>query len=433
MSRNVTLLERGAFGSSRMERRSIGLRIDVLAAALIVGLVAGADARAAEPCDARSDDKPRKDPEASLTLPRIGGWIMLADGVTLIVAIPEKAQLAYIDTLADKEIKRIDLPFKPDLLAGQGKYLFASVSGASAIHVLEVGSGVDRKEIHLPAGPVTGLACHRERGPLFASIPDPTLAGAIVAVDPNSGTIAYAGVMLPNHTDPKKVGGLTLAADPTNAEGLYSLVPLAAGRHATPGLGVWRVVIQSIVPYRPYSGPPYKPPHHDPQAMPAGMVAVVGDYRHSERIAKTSSMVHASPDGKRVGIIDIDEKGVAVLSAQNFNERFGMMDCPSVSDFAFHPVLDLAVAEGEGSGRKKERALYLFNGKSLAEVTQFPLGHGSSDDADKNGRLLTFAGRGTKLVYFDGSHGKRLRFFPLALTEKDQAVLEKAYNPPHKR
>src|SRR5262249_51659397 len=55
-----------------------------------------------------------EDPERALALPSIGGWAMLADGVTLIVALPDQKQLAYIDTVANKELKRVNLPFEPN-------------------------------------------------------------------------------------------------------------------------------------------------------------------------------------------------------------------------------------------------------------------------------------------------------------------------------
>jgi hypothetical protein len=412
MSRTVIRLERGAW-------------VHILAAAsLIAGLSAGA---VAGPSGADPED-----PEGSPDLPRIGGWVMLADGVTLIVALPERAKLAYVDTLAEKEIKRVDLPFKPDLLAVQGKRLFASVSGGSAIHVLDLDSGVDRGALHLPEGPATGLACNPSKGPLFATLPDPTMAGAAVVIDPITGAIAYTGHMVPNAMDPRKVAGLTLAVDPSNADGFYTLAPWAGGRHATPGRTLVKATIRSPVPYRPYAGPPFKPPHHDPQAMPAGLVAPASEYATYPRVARADSMVHASGNGKLVGVIDFDGNGVSVLLGRNPGEKVGMMDCPSTSDFAFHPALDLAAAEGDGPPRKKERTLYLFNGKSLAEVARFPLGHGPPDD-EPNGRLLTFGGRGTKLVYYDASRGKRLRFFPIELTEKDRETLDRAYASPHAR
>src|SRR5271170_3565037 len=88
-----------------------------------------------------------EDLNVELALPRIGGWVVLPDGVTLIVALPDDEKLAYIDTVAGKELKRVKLPFKPDRLAVQGKRLFASVEGVGSVHVLDLESGADRKAI----------------------------------------------------------------------------------------------------------------------------------------------------------------------------------------------------------------------------------------------------------------------------------------------
>jgi hypothetical protein len=38
---------------------------------------------------------------------------MAPDAVRLIVAIPEKAELIYFDTVTDKEIKKVQVDFKP--------------------------------------------------------------------------------------------------------------------------------------------------------------------------------------------------------------------------------------------------------------------------------------------------------------------------------
>jgi hypothetical protein len=369
--------------------------------------------------------------------------------LTLIVALPDKAQLVYVDTVDEKEIRRVDLPFKPDLLAVQGKQLFASVYGGNSIHSLDLSTGVNRKELRLPAGPLTGLACNHAKGPLFASIPDPTKVGAVVAISPTTGALAYTAHNLPSPPpmppmnrftaqgpihplEPKKVAALTIAADPSNPEGFYSIVYITGGRHATHGVGVLRVGVRDATPYRPYSGPPYKPSFNDPQAIPVGLIALADRFQTSPMVGTVNTAVHASGDGRHVGILDLGGNGITLLSSQNLDEKIGMMDCPHASDFAFHPVLDLAVAEGDESVHKKDRAFFLFNGKSLVEVARFPLGHGPSQEDNPNGRLLTFGGRGTKIVYYDPSRGHRLRFFPLSLSEKDKETLEKAFHPGHK-
>ena len=104
----------------------------------------------------------RDNPTASLLLGSSpGGWAMSPDGVTLIVALSDVAQLVYIDTETSKEIKRIDLPFKPGVLAYQGKRLFVAVQGASLLNILDLDTGAVKKEVKIPDGTVTDVPTPR--------------------------------------------------------------------------------------------------------------------------------------------------------------------------------------------------------------------------------------------------------------------------------
>src|SRR5207302_1306354 len=84
--------------------------------------------------------------QALFPLPPPGGWVMTPDNVTLIVSLPEQAQLVYFDTVASKEMKRVDLDFQPGALALQGTTLFAAARGASLVYALELESGKVKKE-----------------------------------------------------------------------------------------------------------------------------------------------------------------------------------------------------------------------------------------------------------------------------------------------
>src|SRR5262249_44953202 len=94
-----------------------------LAGLLLVALAASA---AAEPIDG-----------VMLPLPAPGGWVMMPDGVTLIVSQSEKGQLVYFDTVAEQETKRIDVDFKPGAMAVQGNTLYVGAKGASMVHALD--------------------------------------------------------------------------------------------------------------------------------------------------------------------------------------------------------------------------------------------------------------------------------------------------------
>src|SRR5437867_4247626 len=65
----------------------------------------------------------------------IADAVMSADNKTLIVSVPEKAELVYYDTLTEKEVKRVEVEFQPSALARQGDLLFAARKGAATIFV----------------------------------------------------------------------------------------------------------------------------------------------------------------------------------------------------------------------------------------------------------------------------------------------------------
>ena len=75
--------------------------------------------------------------QASFKTPLVGGLIMSADNQTLIVSLPSAGTLAFYDTLADKETKKVEVEFQPTSLAVQGSKLFAAAKGSAIIRVLD--------------------------------------------------------------------------------------------------------------------------------------------------------------------------------------------------------------------------------------------------------------------------------------------------------
>jgi hypothetical protein len=114
-----------------------------------------------------------------------GGWAMTPDNVTLIVSQPEKAQLAYFDTVADRELQRVDLDFKPGALALQGDTLFVAAQGGSQIYALDRATGKVKKQYNLGGQAVSQLACHPSQGMLYAT----TNAFGVYSIDPASGAV----------------------------------------------------------------------------------------------------------------------------------------------------------------------------------------------------------------------------------------------------
>lgn len=109
----------------------------------------------------------------------------------------------------------------------------------------------------------------------------------------------------------------------------------------------------------------------------------------------------------------------AAFSAENLASRAG--EAPSGTNMAFHPVLNLGVLNKQG------REIQLFNPRSLVGGKTFTVAKG----ADARPLLVTFGGKGTKVVLWNGDNAKNpqegLHFLPLELTAADRAALAKVY------
>ena len=79
--------------------------------------------------------------EVKFDLPAMGGGAVSPDGTTLVVSLPAKAELVYIDTVAGKEVKRVSVDFKPTQLAWGDKVLFAGQKDSGVVHVLDAETG----------------------------------------------------------------------------------------------------------------------------------------------------------------------------------------------------------------------------------------------------------------------------------------------------
>jgi hypothetical protein len=380
-----------------------------------------------------------------LPLPNIGGWVLLSDGVTLIVALPEQSKLVYIDTVANKELKRVPLPFQPNRLAVQGKHLFASAQGASVVHVLDLDSGADRREIKLPGGFVVDMACHRQKGLVYASM---SSQGKILAIDPNAGSAAVTGedhspllgsVMLPPGyrlpaSDPAPgVGmGRFLAVDPKNASTLYASY-LNAGEKWHEGtretwsyLGLKKFTVKGRMEVNPRN----MWQRGNSSILPAGRFwpfQVIG-INAKVRLSGSFYPLSFTSDGKNMGITDGHQW--ELLSTADLKSRTGTVACSGAADLAFHPVLDLAAVEGDNgaAGDSRRTVLNLFNSKSLTEIGKITLSAGPFTNSPPAGRLLTFGAQGTRLLYYDWLAGGYLRSFPLTLIAPEVEALAKAYH-----
>jgi hypothetical protein len=346
-------------------------------------------------------------PAGPFALPELAGWAMAPDGKTLVVASGSSGQLVYLDTAAGKEGLHVEVNFQPACLAVQGDNLIAAAKGSGDLHVLDFKTGKERRAIKLGGTGFVGLACHPERGHVYAAAQD----GWICAADVKAGTgwkTAGQGTMLA--VDP--AGGFVYAATQR---------PISH-----------RLVVQQVGPQTQV------------RVRQTGLVASLAKYQVSGRelvLAGTSRegaintrMIAVSADGKRLavvgggGIQGPDRRrmyAIPVYDTANLENRVGVIDTDAFpNNAAFHPVLNLGVAERSGG------TLTVFKASSLAKVsTQQVPGAGASPGPT----LLAFGGRGTKIIYGctggRGGPGARIYMMPLELTEQLRQALRAAKWP----
>jgi hypothetical protein len=114
--------------------------------------------------------------QAKFDLPGMGGFAVSADGSTLVVSLTAKAELAFFDTGAAKETKRVKVEFQPTQLAWGEKALFAAQKGSGVVHVLDAKTGKEVAKGNSD-GPVRNLVV--VKGYCFAS----TSNRAVYAID----------------------------------------------------------------------------------------------------------------------------------------------------------------------------------------------------------------------------------------------------------
>ncbi|AWM41905.1 hypothetical protein GobsT_69710 [Gemmata obscuriglobus] len=337
-----------------------------------------------------------------------GGWAITADGTTLVVSQPEKGELVYFDTVAEREVKRVTVDFKPGPMALQGDALYVGAKGASVVHVLDAKTGKPRKEIELGGEAVAHLACHPTKGPVYAS----SATYQVFSIDP--ATV--------KGTKTKAVGYF-LAVDPTDGGTLFTGVqpPLDETEvfvQDLPG-GKIRVFVDTwgrrafVLKYTADVKGGLKLASAQPNAaVNAYSLAVTPD---GKKVMMTSGGGWRPPAGGGTGGGYV----CAAFNTDRLESRVG--EAPSGTNMAFHPVLNLGVLNQNG------RVLQLFNPKSLVAGKAFEVAKG----ADARPLLVTFAAKGTKIVLWNGDNPQNplegLHFLPLALTAADRAALEKAY------
>jgi len=387
-------------------------------------------ALSAVPALAQVDVKLDATNSTTLPLPAPGDWVLSPDGETLIVSSPKTAEIIYIDTSKEKEVKRVKVNFQPATLALRGSSLYAVAKGSSLLYVLDAQTGQSKEQIRAPGDTLVQLACHPSAGPLFATndqfevlalkmgtskLEKTEAQGNFLAVAPK-GDFLYTGTQKP----------------------IKDVLVLSRGPRNSVNVGVAKTNINStIVKYS------LKAEKMEPVAM-KGNAAING------------RALAVSPDGQKIALVGAGGMqgkngkhvyAIAVYDTSDLETQLGQVETGAYpADVSFHPVLDLGVAEKFGGGRE----LLLLDARSFAVIKTmaFKTRGGASESG-----LLTFGGRGTKLIYYPpgspaasrnspGRVGSRARsgagqdqqgqlyLIPLELTDDQKAELAKAFPPP---
>jgi hypothetical protein len=346
---------------------------------------------------------------SSLDLPSLGGGVMLDDDQTLVVSIPSEGQLFYVDTSAEKLQRQVGLEFQPTCLAVQRKKLFAAVRGAAVIHILNAATAEQVTEICLPGEPVQALACHRTQGLLYAA----NTQNEVYAIDAKSHAVTKTDAI-----------GQLLDIDPTGGRFLYTAVQKPIQdvilMEERPGSEVRISLAQAhiravMLKYAVHQQGLKLVSANDNPADNGRALAVSGD---GKRIAMAGGGGWRPRNDLRRSYV------ITVFDAGNLHTMLGQIETgPYPGGIAFHPLLPLGAAFRHGH----DPGIILFDAKSLVRKAVYPVSRAGVT------ALLTFGGRGTKLVY--GSQplipGRTepcvLEFFPVEITDNDKKVLQQAY------
>jgi hypothetical protein len=333
-----------------------------------------------------------------------GGWALTPDNVTLIVSQPDQAQLVYIDTVADKLIKKVDMDFKPGALAMQGDTLWAAAKGGAQVFALDAATGKVKKEFNTGGDAIQEMACDPKTGPIFAS----TASYKVMAIDMEGVT-------------PTRARGHFLAVGPECKFLITGIQPPLDWNDFKviegPG-GTIRVI-------------------RDTWGVRASMFKFTVEGKElkfaaaQNNAASNGWALHMSADGKRVGFVGGGgwrppagtggEGGGYVVALFDTSDLKSMVgQAPHGLTMALHPVLNLGVTNIYG------KELAVFNGKSLVKKSTITL----TSAEERRASVLTFGGKGRKIIVWNGENVQNeqgLHLVRLDLTDEDKETLRKAY------
>ncbi len=334
-----------------------------------------------------------------------GGSVLLGDQCTLVVSFPKDTSLIYFDTAANKELKKVEVDFKPGAMVVRGDTLYVAAAGTSLVYALDAASGKEKKTFKLADGSIAKLACHPKAGAIYASTDD----YRIHSIDPDSGKVTKTIAR-----------GYHLAVDPVDGKRLYTGTQPPVDDDLVLKIGPDGEIRFYI----------------DTWGRRAVMLAyTIGDNglklaAIQDNAVSNGYSLHLSPDGKMVMMPggggwrskNGREGGyhTAVFDSGNLKSVLG--EAPHAVSLAFHPVLNLAATNVMG------REVKLINAKSMKVRQAIPIAPGAGDSP----LILHFGAFGSKVVLFNGMNPKNpvegLHFIPIDLQADEWAALTKAYS-----
>jgi hypothetical protein len=288
--------------------------------------------------------------EAKFQLPAMGGFAVSPDGSTLVVSLTAKTELAFFDTVAGKETKRVTVEFQPTQMAWGEEVLFVAQKSSGVIHILEAGTGKELNKGNA-SGPVQNLVV--VKGICFAS----TTGREVYAIDAKGASTKTSAQ------------GTFLAADPKGA----FLCTVIDGKATTD------ITKYGIDGTKLNRGETFR-------SLRASLINVQG--------------IKITSDGKAFGVVagggwsDTDRKrhySVPLYGTEDLKSQLGELETGAYPcGFAVHPDLPLlfACTGKEGS---------VFNAKSLAPVEKFTAPRESIGAASPS--VLAFVAKGQKLAW----------------------------------
>jgi hypothetical protein len=321
--------------------------------------------------------------DAEFKLAEVGGFAMSPDNTTLAVGLRPKTELVYIDTVAGKEVKRVEIEFQPGPMAWQDKLLFVSQKAGGVIHILDADSG---KEVATAAvgSTVRNLTCHPRQGLAFAT----NISGELWMLNAKGKSMQV-----------KRVKAHVAAMDPSEGKYLYTVYE-----------GKIRTDLSkfAVLPNGLKFGPTL------PKAC-----------------GKNLYGVFVTADGKQVGPScggGYDEAGsgrrhyaIPMYSTADMKTMLGEIVPNGL--MATHPVLPLAAVIQMNVPPNSEGGCHIVNIRTYAEVAKLPLGKQGG-----NPTVLAFGGKGRKVICALSTRKgvTTLQIRELTLTRAQEEAIDKA-------